>query len=184
MPINEYGMNNDYVEYFPLEEYVNRIELLPNTLEHLEYTSKSFNEYINKLSSYNEDYIVDYWIYLLYHELKFNQQIEHINKESSLVSNNVFFDSLAISNKRIHELHNFIVKGEYEPSFEYRSSDVRVSRFRSDGSEDIFWRGVNYQDVDKFMSDFIKNALIEMLNFKINFTTLIFFIIILVEQQD
>ena len=30
------GMNEDYVEYFPLEEYVDRIILSPLVLEHLQ----------------------------------------------------------------------------------------------------------------------------------------------------
>lgn len=159
MPINN-GMNSDYVCYFPLEEYVDRIVLLPRILEHLEETNRSFKDYIKKLSCYDEDYIVDYWIYLLYEELMYNQKIEHPSridyKRIDLLNDDVFFDTLTISNKRIHELHNFAVKGEYEPSFEYRKADVNVSRFRDDGTEEIFWRGANYQDVEKFMNDFIK----------------------------
>ena len=46
MPIDINGMNNDYVEYFPLQEYVDRITLLPNVLEHLENTNQNFKEYV------------------------------------------------------------------------------------------------------------------------------------------
>ena len=44
------GKNNDDIFYFPLEEYVDKIKLEPYVLEHLEYTSKDFNEYLKTLS--------------------------------------------------------------------------------------------------------------------------------------
>ena len=50
MPIID-GMNEDYIEYFSLEEYINRIKLLPRVLEHLEETNKEFDIiWINYLS--------------------------------------------------------------------------------------------------------------------------------------
>lgn len=48
MPIVD-GMNNDYIEYFSLEEYINRIKLLPKVLEKLKETNKEFDNYMNKL---------------------------------------------------------------------------------------------------------------------------------------
>lgn len=156
MPINERGMNSDYVEYFPLEDYVDKIKLLPFVLEHLEDTNRDFDNYMHKLSCYDEGYIINYWIYLLYEELKSNQIIEHAEfNEKSLVDKGVFFDTLNISHKRIHQLHNFAIEGELEPTFQYRTIPVNVSAYNDDGSEDIFWRGVNPEDVNKFMNDFI-----------------------------
>jgi len=61
---------------------------------------------------------------------------------------------LHISHKRIHQLHNF-VESDKEPTFQYRDVPVNVSRFNPDGSEDIFWRGANPEDVNKFMNSFI-----------------------------
>ena len=43
MPICD-GMNDDYVEYFLLEDYIARIKLLPKVLEHLEDTNKDFDD--------------------------------------------------------------------------------------------------------------------------------------------
>ena len=77
MPINEFGMNSDYIEYFDLEEYVNKIKLSSRLLGHLEETNHEFDNYMKKLSQYDEKYIVDYWIFLLYHELRANQGIEN-----------------------------------------------------------------------------------------------------------
>ena len=75
MPIID-GMNSDYVDYFSLEDYISRIKLLPRVLEHLEDTNKEFDKYINELFKYDEEYIINYWIYLLYIELVSNQKIE------------------------------------------------------------------------------------------------------------
>ena len=57
MPINEYGMNSDYVSYFSIEEYVDKIKLLPKLLDHLEDTNRSFDDYMKNLSRYDEEYI-------------------------------------------------------------------------------------------------------------------------------
>ncbi len=157
MSINEKGMNDDYVSYFPLEEYVKQIELLPYVLEHLKKTSKDFDSYREALDKYDTNYIVDYWMYSLYDELEASQQIENASFNArALADKSLMFDTLTISHRRIHELHNFVTDGEYEPTFSYRSVPVNVSRINTDGSEDIFWRGVNPEDVGKFMNDFIK----------------------------
>ena len=156
MPIID-GMNSDYVNYFSLEDYISRIKLLPRVLEHLEDTNKEFDKYINELFKYDEEYIINYWIYLLYIELVSNQKIESLKQdESRILDNKIFFDTLSINHKRIHTLHNFITEGELEPTFSYRDGEVNVSKINSDGSEDIFWRGVKAEDVIKFMNDFIK----------------------------
>ena len=76
MPIDERGMNSDFINYFSLEEYVDRIKLLPSLLEHIEYTNKEFDSYMQQLARYDENYIVNYWIYLLYEELRSSQGIE------------------------------------------------------------------------------------------------------------
>ena len=158
MESNQYAMVNDkVVEYFPLEEYINRIKLLPHVLEHLDDTNNAFKDYINKIGAYDEKYIIDYWVYLLYEELRFNQQIEHPVDYSQidLQNDEVFFDTLSISNRRIHNLHNFAVKNEYDPTFEYRKSEVQVSRL-VEGKEQIIYRGAQAADLEKFMNDFIK----------------------------
>ena len=151
------GMNDAYVNYFSLSDYVDKIVLSPDLFEHLQDTNHDFIEYLKKIAKYDENYIVDYWIYLQYRELSYNQKIENIEFDKiNLLDNSIFFNTLNISHKRIHELHNFAVKGQYEPTFEYRKCDVRHSRYNINGEEDIFWRGANYQDVYKFMTDFIK----------------------------
>ena len=150
------GMNDAVVEYFPLEEYVNRIVLLPHVLEHLQDTSNDFRNYIKKLSKYDENYIIDYWIYLLYKELRFSHKIEKMEFDKiNLLNDTIFFDTLNISNRRIHGLHNFAMRGEADPTFSYRDTEVNVSR-NNNGQEEIFWRGAQAKDVEKFMNDFIK----------------------------
>ena len=156
MPIIN-GMNNDYVSYFPLEEYVNRIKLDSSVNDHHEETISLFNDYLSMLSEYDEDYVISYWIEMLYDEYVSSNEIENIDyNKINLTNDEIFFDNLRISKQRIHELHNFAVEDQYEPSFEFRKRPVNVSRYNEDGTEDIFWRGANVEDVDKFMSDFIK----------------------------
>ena len=55
MPIDFRGMNSDYVEYFSMEEYVDRIRLMPYLLSHLESTNRDFDNYMRKLSMYDEE---------------------------------------------------------------------------------------------------------------------------------
>jgi len=162
MPINDKGMNSDYIESFHLEEYVSRIKLLPYLLDHLESTNNGFDLYMKNLTEHDEEYIVNHWLFLLYQELNSNQKIENSKFDiTSIADKSIFFDTLNINNKRIHELHNFVIKKEIDEgildeSFAYRNRPVNVSRINLDGSEDIFWRGANPEDVNKFMNDFIK----------------------------
>lgn len=149
-------LNNSYVEYFSLIEYVKKIKLSSNLLDHLEYTNCEFDNYMNKLSEYDEEYIINYWIYLLYRELKSNQKIEYLSFDvKTLVSKDIFFDTLNINNKRIFELHNFVTENELEPTFKYRTSEVNISKFDNLGNEEIFYRGALAKDVNRFMNDFI-----------------------------
>ena len=68
MTIDNFGRNPEYVSYFPLEEYVDKIKLNSNLLYHLEDTNKEFDSYMKKLATYDTDYIIKYWIYNLYEE--------------------------------------------------------------------------------------------------------------------
>lgn len=161
--MSELGMKrDDHIKYFDLEEYVGNITILPRVLEHLEITNKDFDSYMRNLSLYDEDYIVNYWIYLLYQELNSNQRIENTKFDiTSLVDKSAFFDTLSITNKRIHDLHNFVVEreikdGKLEKTFAYRNVPVTVSRCNDENDEEIFWRGVEASDVQKFMTSFIK----------------------------
>jgi len=158
MPINEFGMNSDYVSYFPLEEYIGRIKLLPEVLIHLEETSRDFEKYMHDLiHNYDEEYIINFWLYSQYEEFNSTNWIENKSFNQRVLENkNLFFDTLNISHKRIHSLHNFITDGDMEPVKDYRHHEVNVSRFKMDGTEEIFWRGANACDVNRFMNDFIK----------------------------
>ena len=50
---------------------------------------------MHRLAQYDENYIVNYWIYLLYEELKYNHGIEYSKfNEKSVVGKEVFFETL------------------------------------------------------------------------------------------
>lgn len=148
------GKNDDIIKYFSLEEYVSKIKLAPYVLEHLEDTNKAFNEYLKTLRNYDQDYIINYWIYLLYRELKFNQEIEEKEYHGfDITKNDLFFSTLSINHNRIQELHQTVTNGECEKG--YRKIQVYIGATRN-GKEEIIWRGVEPCDVDSFMNDFIK----------------------------
>ena len=158
MSIDEFGRNLDYVEYFPLEEYIAKIDLLDGVLNHLEDTSKIFDEYVGLLSEYSNEAVVNYWISSSQQEFVDNQDIERLKFNAEVLQEKgVFFDTLSISHKRIHDLHDFVMLSSddnYEPNASYRNVPVNISRYTEYG-EEIFWRGANPEDVNKFMNDFI-----------------------------
>lgn len=162
MPINFEGMNDDYITLFDLMEYVERIKILPNVKEHLKYTNEEFVEYMKKVAQLDNDNVLIYLFLLLYQELVFNQKIENQKFDIySLADRAPFFDTLSISHKRIHQLHNFVIakeisEGTMEETFDYRNVPVNVSRITKEKGEEIFYRGANPKDVHKFMSEFIK----------------------------
>lgn len=158
MPIDELGRNLDFVEYFPIEEYVEKIDLQDNLLDHLEETCKNFDEYISLLADYDGEAIINYWISSAQQEYKANQDIERLKFNAEVLKEKgVFFDKLNISHKRIHDLHDFVMlssDNNYMSNSSYRKVPVNISRYTDQG-EEIFWRGANPEDVDKFMDDFI-----------------------------
>lgn len=158
MPIDKLGRNLDYVSYFSLEEYIDRIDLLDELLNHLEETSKEFDEYVSLLSTYSDEDIVNYWVSSAQDEYRANQDIERERFNGEILKEKgIFFDTLSISHKRIHDLHDFVMlssDAEYVPDQNYRSVPVNISRYTDQG-EEIFWRGANPEDVSRFMADFI-----------------------------
>ncbi len=146
------GRNEAEVPYFSLQEYVNRIHVEKNVLEHMEETNHAFDEYLSYLLQFDEYSLGMFFVELLYKELYSSFEMEH----SKLINLNLveekglFFDSLKINHKRIKDLHGFVV-GNNE---DYRKSEVRVSKFTREG-EVIFWKGAKSEDVYKFMCSFI-----------------------------
>ena len=158
MSIDEFGRNLDFVEYFSLEEYIDKIDLLDNLLNHLEETSKDFDEYVRLLAMYDGEAIINYWISSAQQEFAANQDIERLKFNAEILKEKgVFFDTLSISHKRIHDLHDFVMLSsdeDYTPNSSYRKVPVNISRY-TDHGEEIFWRVTKPEDVDKFMNDFI-----------------------------
>ena len=150
----DHGRNEEFISYFPIEEYVNKIKLKKYVLQHMEETNRQFDSYMQRLKQVENYSMIFYWLDSLVKELKFSQRIENKYDYESLNDDEMFFDTLTINHQRIKNLHKFVTKREEIPS-EYRTTEVNVSRFIN-GKEDIFWRGVNSEDVKPFMDDFIK----------------------------
>ena len=148
------GINTNKFEYFPLDEYIRKIKVKDYILEHAEETNKSFDDYLETLSKYDNYAVIYYFIDSLSKEMRASQAIEHhYNNTFDLLSKNLFFDTFQISHTQIKRLHNFAFpKGEYE----YRDNDVRVSRLTQSGKEEIYWWGAKGYDVKRFMDDYIR----------------------------
>lgn len=148
------GINLERVPYFPLEEYISRIKLSDDILYHVEETGEQFNEYINKLKQYSNMDIIKFLINSFSNEIVESNKIEnHIISPIEINRENIFMNSMHMSNKRIKELHKFVTRSETLD--DYRTDDARVSYFDNDGMEHIFWYGANPEDIKKFMDDFI-----------------------------
>ena len=151
-PIN--GMNPNKFDYFPIEEYVNRIQVEDYVFEHMEDTNREFDNYLKELSKYDNYAVIYYFIDSLSKEMKASQAIEHHYKTTQdIISKDVFFNTLQMSHAQIKRLHKFVLpNGNYD----YRNNDVRVSKMLPNGIEEIYMWGAKSKDVKPFMDDFIK----------------------------
>ena len=145
------------INYFDLEDFVSNIHLSKNVLEHMQETNLSFDKYFKKLSKYDDEFQLYFWISLAYDEIKNSNFVEYHNlKKFDFNEKNLFFDSLNISNNRIHNIHKFVMKDENDDNAgRYRTNEVKVSNIEKD-KEEIFWYGVKAKDVKNFMNSFIK----------------------------
>lgn len=150
------GINLEKVSYFSMEEYIDKIKLETSLLQHLDETSKEFDNYLKKLASYGNYSMIQYWIDSLAKEIQYSQEIEnqHIILPNELEKSGVFFDTLQISHNRIKKLHQFVTKSE-TPT-DYRKGEIKVSRLTQGMEEEIFWYGVQPEDLKQFLNDFIK----------------------------
>lgn len=146
------------INYFDLEEFVNKIKLNRNVLEHMQETNLNFDKYFKNLAKYDDEFQLYFWISLAYDEIKNNNFVEnHKFKDFDLTEKNLFFDSLNISNNRIHNIHKFVMKDQddYYRAGKYRTTEVKVSNIEED-REEIFWYGARAKDLKQFMNSFIK----------------------------
>lgn len=150
-PIN--GINPNKVTYFDLEEYVKRIKVEDYVLEHMEESNEMFDQYLKKLSQYDDYSIIYYLIDYVSKELSDSYAIEkHYIEPSKILKNDVFFETLQMNHSRIKKIHTFVLGQEED----YRQKDVKVSAVMKDGSEVVYWHAPIHEDVKRFMDDFIK----------------------------
>lgn len=151
--VNE--QNLEKVKYFELKDYIDKIKVDSNVLQHMEDTNKEFNNYMKKINIYDKEDIIHFWLIQMAEELVNSNQIEkHYIKKQDILSQNLFFDTLDINHQRIHQLHNFVMQKESIVN-NYRTTPIRVSSLYPDGTEKIYWHGPNPEDVQKFMDAFI-----------------------------
>lgn len=147
------------INYFKLSDFVDNIKLTSRVLDHMQETNMNFDEYFSKLSKYNDDVLLYFWISLAYEDFKNNNYVEnHTLSKFDFSIRNLFMDELEISHDRIHNVHNFVMKEDATPVEDvekYRNTEVRVSAIGED-YEEIFWYGAQAKDIERFMDDFIE----------------------------
>jgi len=148
------GQNLERVKYFDLREYIEKIKIDSNVLAHMQDTSVEFKDYMEKLSKFDKDDVINYWLIQMAEELVSSNQIEkHYIKKQDILKQDLFFETLDINHGRIHELHKFVMQKDKDS--QYRTGPIRVSAMMPDGTEKIYWHGPEAEDVGKFMDDFI-----------------------------
>ncbi|MBR1416720.1 MAG: Fic family protein [Bacilli bacterium] len=150
-----YGkMNAAKVDYFDINELLKDFKLSVDNLSHLQDTSIKFSEYMDFLSDFDNKSILYFLIKSFNDEIEISNLIEdHIIHPRDINESNIFLDSLSISNKRIKDLHAFSADNQGE--YEYRNQEAWVHSVRN-GIETIYWYAVKPEDIQKFMSDFLK----------------------------
>ena len=124
----------------------------------MEETNQDFDKYFQKLSKYDDAFVIYFWISLLYDEFRNSYSIESHNiKDFDFSMGNLFIDKLNISHKRIHDIHKFVLtdKEEVHKTDSYRKTPVEVSSLYPDHKE-IFWYGAEPEDVKSFMDSFLE----------------------------
>ena len=154
------GMNDVPVKRFYLQDYVDKIKLDHQVLEHMEETNREFDEYMKFLKQFDDYALVNFWISQFYEELisSFRLERAHLINFDLVDKNNLFFDTLTVNHSRIQKLHDFVMKktdGDLTKPMQYRVTNVRVSKMTQQG-EVIFWHGVNVEDVKFFMDQFLE----------------------------
>lgn len=146
--------NPNKVKYFELKDYISKIRLNSNVLEHMEETNKEFDSYMKRINVCEEEDVIHLWLISMAEELVKSNQIErHYVKKQDILKEDLYIQNLNVNHERIHEIRNFVLKDE--PINGYRKGPVRVSAIYKDKPEKIFWWGPEAEDVPKFMNDFI-----------------------------
>ena len=147
--------NPNKVSYFNLHDFMDKIKIDSNVLAHMEDTNIEFDKYMKKISSYNFDDVVHLWLIQTAEELVSSSKIErHYIDKKEILKKNLFFDTLSINHKRIHELHNFVLPEQ--PVTDYRTTPVKVAYVDQNNVEHIYWHGAEAEDIYDFMDDFLE----------------------------
>ena len=159
--------------YFEILEFLDKLKLSDNVLYHMADTNESFENYLKLIKEYaNDSEVLYYWLDKNQEELESSCNMEKhkfVFSNQELMSGDLFFDSLNISQKRIKDIHKFVCEHSNNTSElqgEYRKNPVWVGNIRPDNTPDVKWWGVNPDDIEKFIKSYIefykKNSLKEI----------------------
>jgi len=135
-------------------------------LYHLADVNESFEEYLKtlgKYTAYDNASVLFYWMDNTQKELESSGQVEQSKfsfTNEELLSGNLFFDSLNISQKRIKDIHKFVCEhSETNKNIltgEYRKKSAWRGNVLPDGTQDIKWWGAHPEDIEKFIKSYIE----------------------------
>ena len=69
--------NPNKVKYFDLRDYVSKIKLNSNVLEHMEETNKDFDTYMQRINACEEEDVIHLWLISMAEEIVKSNQIEN-----------------------------------------------------------------------------------------------------------
>lgn len=76
------GQNPERVKYFDLRDYVSKIKIDSSVLAHMQDTSVEFRNYMERISKFDKDEVINYWLIQMAEELVSSNRIEkHIIKK-------------------------------------------------------------------------------------------------------
>ncbi|MEE3342843.1 MAG: Fic family protein [Bacilli bacterium] len=151
----ENGVNLSRVEYFNINDYINKIKLDSNLLYHLEDTNKAFDDYIKLLQNLDKENVALFLKFAFQDEIKKSNQIEkHIINPNDIDDKDIFYKSLNISHNRIKEMHKFALNSNKKT--DYRKDIAWIGYFDKQHNPFIYWYGVEPEDINKFMEDFFE----------------------------
>lgn len=155
-------VNENHVEFFEINDFIDKIKLSDNVLEHVEETSSEFEKYLEKLAYFSEydDYtMMYYWLDAAKKEIRQSIKVENNSfGNMDLLEHDLFFDKMSISKERIKNIHKFVCESsEVNTSNpgEFRKKNVDVGADYPEGHQ-VFWYPPEKEDVIKFMDSYLR----------------------------
>lgn len=146
------------IKYFKLKDFIEKIKVNSNVLAHMEETNEEFDKYMNTLAQFKEKDVLNWWLSQSYNDILESNKIEnHYITRQEMVKSDIMEKVVKkpLTHETIEKLHQFAIQDKKAKREKYRVTEVRHSTLHEDGTEEIFWYGVEPEDIYNFMEDFL-----------------------------